>query len=69
MELLFLVLTLYPEIQRKAQEEIDRVVGHNRLPEFQDIESLPFVRAIVMELLRWQPVTPLGMCVLVHGNL
>jgi cytochrome P450 len=50
----------HPEIQRKAHEQIDSVVGHERLPEFADMERLPFIRAIVMETLRWQPALPLG---------
>ena len=53
-------MALHPGVQRKAQSQIDRVVGVNRLPTFDDIESLPYVAAIVKELLRWQPVTPLG---------
>lgn len=55
-----LAMTLYPEVQARAQEEIDRVVGHNRLPDFGDRDNLPYVEAIVMETLRWHPITPLG---------
>ena len=50
----------YPEVQRKAQEEIDRVVRSDRLPGFQDRENLPFVDAILKEVLRWHPVAPMG---------
>ncbi len=50
----------YPEVQRKAQAELDRVVGLNRLPNFADRPSLPYIEAIVKETLRWQLVTPLG---------
>ena len=60
MELLFLALMLHPDTQMKAQEQIDRVVGRGRLPDFEDLENIPYVRAIVMETFRWQPVTPLG---------
>ncbi|KAJ7639327.1 cytochrome P450, partial [Roridomyces roridus] len=49
-----------PEIQRKAQEEIDRVVGQSRLPDYGDRELLPYVNAICKEVMRWQAVTPLG---------
>ncbi|KAH9941412.1 cytochrome P450 [Amylocystis lapponica] len=56
----FLAMLLYPEVQRKVQEEIDRVVGLDRLPEFSDEQSLPYVTAVVKEVLRWQPVAPLG---------
>ncbi|KAH6904898.1 cytochrome P450 [Coprinopsis sp. MPI-PUGE-AT-0042] len=42
----FLAMTTNPEVQRKAQEEIDNVVGHDRMPDFKDYESMPYVRAI-----------------------
>ena len=54
-------MTVYPEAQRKAQAEIDHVVGSNRLPSLADRESLPFVDAMVKEVLRWQPVAPMGL--------
>lgn len=49
-----------PEVQRKAQEEIDRVIGTDRLPEYEDRKSLPYVEAIYREVVRWRPVSPLG---------
>lgn len=56
----FLAMTVNPEVQRKGQEEIDRVVGNDRLPGFQDRDSLPYINAICCELLRWLPAVPLG---------
>ena len=53
-------MILNPEVQSKAQEELDRVVGPNRLPEFSDESELPYIRAICKEILRWQPSLPLG---------
>lgn len=53
-------MVLNPDIQAKAREEVDAVVG-NRLPEFSDMPSLPYVQAMLDETLRWAPVTPLGM--------
>lgn len=53
-------LLLYPEVQKKAQAELDKVIGKNKLPEFQDLESLPYINAIVKESIRWQAVVPLG---------
>ena len=47
-----------PHVQRKAQEEIDRVVGNSRLPDFNDRASLPYIEAIYRELFRYEP--PLG---------
>ncbi|KAH6904124.1 cytochrome P450 98A3 [Coprinopsis sp. MPI-PUGE-AT-0042] len=55
---LFLALAMFPEAQKKAQEEIDRVVGGNRLPEWKDIENLHYVRALLKELSRWHTVAP-----------
>ncbi|KAI0295308.1 cytochrome P450 [Multifurca ochricompacta] len=55
-----LAMTLYPEAQRKAQAEIDSVTGGSRLPEFSDQDALPYVSAILKEVLRWHPVGPLG---------
>ncbi|THH03671.1 hypothetical protein EW145_g6097 [Phellinidium pouzarii] len=45
---------------RRAQEELDRVVGRDRLPSIEDKATLPYVNALCNECLRWQPVTPLG---------
>ena len=50
-----LAMCKFPEIQRRAQEEIDHVVGPDRVPTFGD--SLPFVTCIVKETLRWRPGT------------
>jgi cytochrome P450 len=47
-------MAMYPEIQKKAQAEIDAVVGKDRLPNFSDRASLPYVGAIMKEILRWQ---------------
>ncbi|KAF7374524.1 Cytochrome p450 [Mycena sanguinolenta] len=56
----FLAMALYPDIQKKAQTEIDTVIGTDRLPEFEDRPSLPYVEALYRELMRWKPATPLG---------
>ena len=56
----FLLMSLHPEVQRKAQEEIDRVVGYDRLPNAQDRNNLPYVDAIMREVMRLNPVAPLG---------
>ncbi|RYC62135.1 hypothetical protein CHU98_g4072 [Xylaria longipes] len=56
----WLAMTLYPEVQRKAQEEIDRVVGTGRLPSYRDRENLPYINAIVDEAWRFHPVIPMG---------
>ncbi|MCJ1371538.1 hypothetical protein MMC20_002756 [Loxospora ochrophaea] len=48
-----------PEIQQKAQTEIDRVVGHERSPRWQDLDNLPYINMIVKEGHRWRPILPL----------
>ena len=52
----FLALSLYPSALKKAQEEIDRVVGSDRLPTFSDRPNLPYIDVIVKEALRWENV-------------
>ncbi|KIJ68098.1 hypothetical protein HYDPIDRAFT_25543 [Hydnomerulius pinastri MD-312] len=59
LQIFVLAMVLFPEAQRKAQKEIDAVVGHNRLPNFDDRPSLPYVEAVMRESLRWHPVAPL----------
>ncbi|KDQ54081.1 hypothetical protein JAAARDRAFT_196846 [Jaapia argillacea MUCL 33604] len=56
-----LAMTLFPEVQQKARSEIDTVVGNDRLPSLADREHLPYIDALVKEVLRWHPVAPLGL--------
>ncbi|KAF5354109.1 hypothetical protein D9756_007313 [Leucocoprinus leucothites] len=55
----FMAMCLYPDIQKRAQAELDAVLK-GRLPEFTDRPVLPYINALVKETLRWQPVTPLA---------
>lgn len=55
-----LAMMLYPGVQERARQELDKVVGHDRLPAFSDCPKLPYVSALVKETLRWKAVTPLG---------
>jgi len=57
----FMALTLFPQVQRRAQEELDVVVGRDRLPAFDDRPRLPYIEAFCKELMRWQMVTPIGL--------
>jgi hypothetical protein len=54
-------MTLFPDVQKKAQAEIDAVVGSDRFPSFTDRDSLPYTEALVKEVLRWNVVGPTGM--------
>ena len=56
----FLALTIFPQVQRRAQAELDAVVGRDRLPTFNDRPRLPYIEALCKELMRWQMVAPIG---------
>ncbi|KAH9974526.1 cytochrome P450 [Russula compacta] len=53
-------MLLYPDIQKRAQDELDSVTGRKRLPTYEDRTRLPFIDAICKEILRWRPVAPVG---------
>ena len=53
-------MVLFPEVQAKAQAELDAAVGNERLPCFNDRDSLPYINAVCKEVLRWHTVAPLG---------
>lgn len=56
----FLAMTMHPDVMRRAQQEIDAVVGSERFPGLQDRESLPYVEAVLSESLRWGIIGPLA---------
>ncbi|KAI9566804.1 cytochrome P450, partial [Boletus coccyginus] len=58
LRVFILAMVLHPEVQAKAQEEIDKVIGGQRLPDFADRPNLPYVEAICLETFRWRPVVP-----------
>ncbi|KAF8240485.1 cytochrome P450 [Tricholoma matsutake] len=53
-------LVTHPEVVKKAQAEIDAIVGLNKLPDFDDFDSLPYITAITKEALRWRDVAPIA---------
>lgn len=53
-------MIIHPEVQLKAQAEIDAVIGNGRLPAFSDWDRLPYLNAVMLEALRWHSVTPTG---------
>ena len=55
-------MTIYPEVLKKAQAEVDAVIGHERLPTTEDRDALPYANAICSELLRWNVITPISTC-------
>ncbi|GFN18415.1 cytochrome P450 [Aspergillus tubingensis] len=56
-----LAMALNPAVVQRAQQELDQVVGRDRLPGWEDEPNLPYVRAIIKEALRWRPVNKFGM--------
>ncbi|KAF8842616.1 cytochrome P450 [Paxillus ammoniavirescens] len=54
-----LAMVQNPQVWKRAQAEIDAVIGMDRLLDFDDRSSLPYVEAILRETMRWQPVAPL----------
>lgn len=63
----FLAMILHPEVMKKAQKEIDEVIGNDRLPTFADLDNLPYIDALRKEVHRWHAVGPTGQCP--HTNL
>ncbi|KAF7941471.1 hypothetical protein EAE99_001108 [Botrytis elliptica] len=59
-EIAILAMLHYPECLQKAKAEIDAVVGKDRMPTFEDQQSLPYLGAFIRETLRWRLVTPTG---------
>lgn len=55
-----LAILIRPDVQKRGQEEVDRVVGQDRLPTMEDYDQLPFVRCCIKETLRWMPTVVLG---------
>ena len=55
-----LAMIAFPKVQKKCQEELDRIVGRSRMPTFKDRENLPYLRATLREVFRWRTVTPIG---------
>ncbi|KAJ3813269.1 cytochrome P450 1 [Lentinula aff. lateritia] len=56
-----LTMCQHPDVQAKGRDEIERVIGTDRLPTFEDRQSLPYVEAIYREVMRLHPALPLGL--------
>lgn len=59
-------MLLFPSVMKKAQEEIDSVIGRDQQPDFHDYADLPYTRAVVNEVQRWRPILPLAVA---HSNI
>ncbi|KZT43047.1 cytochrome P450 [Sistotremastrum suecicum HHB10207 ss-3] len=60
LQSLVLAMVLHPEVQSAAQAELERVVGHERSPSWEDEDDLPYMKAVIKETMRWRPVAILG---------
>lgn len=50
----------YPDVLKKAHDELDRVIGHDRYPTWEDEPNLPYIRAMIKEQHRWRTVAPMS---------
>ena len=62
MENVILAMSLHPQVMRRAQAELDEVIGRQRLPMLADRPRLPYLEAILKEALRWRPIGAFGVC-------
>lgn len=60
-----MALVCWPDVQKKLQDEVDRVVGRDRMPTHADLDRLPYTRAFTREVMRWKEVNPFP---LAHGT-
>ncbi|KAH8920633.1 cytochrome P450 [Atractiella rhizophila] len=60
LQSLVLVMVSFPEVQKKVHEEMDRVVGDGRSPNYNDKDDLVYTEAVIKETMRWRPVAVLG---------
>ncbi|KAG8923844.1 hypothetical protein FRC00_005791 [Tulasnella sp. 408] len=55
-----LAMTLYPDIQARAREEVDRIYGEGCLRDTEGQEKMPYMHALLLECMRWNPPAPAG---------
>ena len=60
METFFLAMCTHPHAQHAAQAELDNVIGNDRLPSMADRARLPYIEALMKEVIRWSPIAPMG---------
>ena len=56
-----LCMMVHPKVQLRVHEELDRVIGLERLPTYEDRTSLAYIQAAWKEASRWHPIVPFGM--------
>ena len=55
-----MLMALHPDVQKRAQAEVDDEVGRNQVAEYAQLENVPYLFAVMKEVLRFAPVGPLG---------
>lgn len=60
LDWLTLYMVAYPDVQARCQKEIDKTIGQERMLTGEDRKKLPFVEAVITEVLRLVSVVPLG---------
>ena len=61
IRIFFLAMATFPHVQERAQAELLRVIGPDRLPSLADRQDLPYVDAVLKECFRWHPILPLAL--------
>ena len=62
MNVFIMAMVTRPEAQSRAREEVDRVCTHGealRLPQMSDLSAMPYLAAMIKEVLRWRPTVPI----------
>ncbi|OCT83136.1 cytochrome P450 2D19 [Xenopus laevis] len=63
-----LYMLQYPDVQRKAQEEIDQVIGRSRKPTMADVLQMPYMNAVIHEIQRCADIVPLSVPHMTYRN-
>ena len=50
----------HPEVQKKAHDELDKILGQDKMPAITDRGRLPYAEAMIKEVMRWRPALPSG---------
>ncbi|KAJ7637096.1 cytochrome P450 [Roridomyces roridus] len=60
ISIVIMAAAVFPEMQNRVQEQLDRIIGAGKLPTFQDEPDLVQVTAFYLESFRWRPVSAGG---------